>query len=146
IERNKLANVSVHPYALGEHDGSIQFYGPRDWNLTMSTLRERTNGPESTVECRRLSPFIIEPVDLLKIDIEGAEQQVLSELARSGKLRLVEQIHLEYHHHIAAKPDSMSRTLKVLEDAGFGYQLKAHSSQWPTSHFQDISIYCYRNR
>lgn len=32
-------------------------------------------------------PFIDQDIDLLKMDIEGAEQRVLQELAAAGKLR-----------------------------------------------------------
>ena len=71
----------------------------------MSVLNERHAGQQITIECRRLSSFIISEADLLKVDVEGAEQLVLLDLAQSGELRLIKQIHLEYHHHVDAGND-----------------------------------------
>jgi FkbM family methyltransferase len=147
VTRNALSNVTIHRLALGDRDETRKFYraAERDQSdLTMSTLKDRNSGSELTVECRRLSPFIVDEVDLLKIDIEGAEHQVLLELASSGKLQLIKKMHIEYHHHIAREEDTLSKTIRLLEDEGFGYQLKADSWPWPTPGFQDVSIYCYR--
>ena len=111
----------------------------------MSLWKRRHDGCELEVECRRLSGFVTnDEIDLLKIDVEGAEQEVLSDLATSGKLQLVKQMHIEYHHHIDLKVDALSRTLRLLEDEGFGYQLGANSSRFLAPHFQDILIRCYR--
>ena len=69
----------------------------------MSMHHERLAGDEIIVPSRALSSVITREVDLLKMDIEGAETAVILELAASGKLKLIKQIHLEYHHHIWAK-------------------------------------------
>jgi FkbM family methyltransferase len=55
--------------------------------LLMSTNRERHSGKCIRVSVRRLSEFIDGKVDLLKGDIEGAECDVLLELASAGKLQ-----------------------------------------------------------
>jgi hypothetical protein len=68
----------------------------------MSTLRQRHDGPSVAVQLRRLSDFIRSDIDLLKIDVEGAEDAALGDLAGSGKLRYAKRLHLEYHHHIDA--------------------------------------------
>jgi hypothetical protein len=35
--------------------------------------------------------------------------------------------------------------LRLIEENGFGYQLRAIAKSWPVeASFQDISIYCYR--
>jgi Methyltransferase FkbM domain len=111
----------------------------------MSTLRQRHDGPAAVVPSRRLSEFIRSDIDLLKLDVEGAEDAVMDELADSGKLRYVRRLHLEYHHHIAATADKLSSMLRLIEDSGFGYQLRSIARPWPSEAvFQDISIYCYR--
>jgi hypothetical protein len=82
---------------------------------------------------------------LLKIDVEGAEDAALGDLAGSGKLRYAKHLHLEYHHHIDASADKLSSMLRLIEKNGFGYQLRAIAKPWPVeASFQDISIYCYR--
>jgi FkbM family methyltransferase len=147
IGRNSLSNVVVHPYALGDRDENILFYRNTNQDrseLTMSTLKRRNSGREITVQCRKLSAFIIEEIDLLKLDVEGVEHSVLQELSASGKLHKIKQIQLEYHHHIDVGSDVLSATLGLLEREGFGYQIQTSPTRQPAPHFQDISIYCYR--
>ena len=69
------------------------------------------------VKVDKLSNYIKQKVDLLKIDIEGAEIDVLTDLFRSKKLNLVENMIIEYHHHIDPKIDNLSRLLYLLENA-----------------------------
>lgn len=107
----------------------------------MSTLRQRHDGPSVAVQLRRLSDFIRSDIDLLKIDVEGAEDAALGDLAGSGKLRYAKHLH---HHHIDASADKLSSMLRLIEENGFGYQLRAIAKPWPVEAFQDISIYCYR--
>jgi FkbM family methyltransferase len=158
VEVNQLGDVTLNNCALSDKDREITFYRDRSksGSLRMSALIERQSGDPVRVPARRLSAFVNAPVDLLKMDIEGAEHVVLPELATSGKLASINQIHLEYHHHVVSRDDRLSEILKVLEDHGFGYQLRTPSrqwpipqsfffSKWPTSFaFQDLSIYCYR--
>jgi FkbM family methyltransferase len=40
-----------------------------------------------------------EECDALKLDIEGAEYEVLAELCRNGAIRRARQLMVEYHHH-----------------------------------------------
>ncbi|HWF45148.1 MAG TPA: FkbM family methyltransferase [Candidatus Kapabacteria bacterium] len=149
IERNALMDVTVYPFALSDNDGAIDFYhNEKDaGSLVMSVHKERIAGQKIIVPSRKLSSFITEPVDLLKLDIEGAEEEVLPELASSGALRLVKRMFLEYHHHIIPEKNNLSETLSLLEKEGFGYQIAADVAKGKfitPGEFQDVRIYCYR--
>jgi FkbM family methyltransferase len=147
IEQNGLRDVVVHNCALSDNEGTIQFYRDtaEEGSLTMSVDKDRCGGEPIVVPARRLSTFITDPVDLLKMDIEGAEYTVLPELAASGKLSRVKKIHLEYHHHITRGVDQLSSMLRLLEEQGFGYQIQSRPARWAVQDmFQDIAIYCYR--
>jgi hypothetical protein len=150
MSQNCLNNIVVFPYALGPTEGSIDFYYSARTSgcMKMSTNPSRLDGEKISVPLRRLSSYVNKPVDLLKLDVEGAEYSILSELAESGKLRLVRRIHLEYHHHTDVAHDNLSAFLAVLEQHGFGYQIAAKSATtWPAAAtFQDVSIFCYRKQ
>lgn len=61
-----------------------------------------------------------EIIDLLKVDIEGAETVAMKELAESGKLPQVRQILMEYHHSAEQWPNnSLETMLLLLADNGF---------------------------
>jgi hypothetical protein len=98
-----------------------------------------------TVEAARLSAFINDSVEFLKLDVEGSEFAILTELARSGKLDRVAQIGVEFHHHIRADEDELSALLLLLEQNGFGYQVVGAAREpGKPRQFQDILVRAYR--
>jgi hypothetical protein len=131
--------VSIHNLALAAHDGMVGFF--RDpvhpGALTMNTIRPM--GERIEVPCARLSSYTADHIDLLKMDIEGAELDVLNELASTDALQRIDRIILEYHHHVRAIEDRLSELLHILERGGFGYYLQGEIGK----HTQEIYIYCY---
>jgi FkbM family methyltransferase len=73
------------------------------------------------VDGARLRDLLDEPVDLLKIDIEGAENQVIADCA--DRLRNVSSLFLEYHSHQHA-PQQLDEILRALKDSGFRYYIR----------------------
>ncbi len=73
------------------------------------------------VDGARLRDLLDDPVDLLKVDIEGAENQVIADCA--DRLRNVSSLFLEYHSHQHA-PQQLDEILRVLKDAGFRYYIR----------------------
>jgi FkbM family methyltransferase len=73
----------VHKAALSNKEGIIDFYFDQEnlGSLCMSTKQERMPKQRRSVEALLLSKHIDEEVDFLKIDIEGAEPEVVEELA-----------------------------------------------------------------
>lgn len=150
VKNNNLLNsVKVHKAALSNREGTVDLYYDPDnlGSLVMSTKQERMPKQRQSVEATLLSKRISEEVDFLKIDIEGAELEVIEELSNAGKLRHVKQMAIEYHHHIMRESDVFSRMLSVLEDAGFGYQIGSHLGRpLKRKQFQDILVYAYRKK
>jgi hypothetical protein len=97
------------------------------------------------VKSTKLSHFINENVRFLKLDVEGSETEVIEELKKADKLRYIDQMVIEYHHHIYKNEDSLSRILLTLEDSNFGYQFDCQCSRpWKKNKYQDVLIYAYR--
>ena len=147
IKENRLSNVSPHNVALWNESGTIPFFVPQDQtgSLEMSTNPSRVQGTQTMVSSRKLSDYIDGPIDLLKLDIEGAEHQVASDLVQSGKVKQVRQMIVEYHHNISNDSGRLGDFLSLLEGCGFRYQINSWIS--PISQhdrFQDVLLYAYR--
>lgn len=136
ITSNHLDKVTTINKALSDHEGTVELFdasGGRG-NLCATMLFDK-KGPKNayfaSVECATLSSYITKPVDLLKIDIEGAERVVLDDLKKSKKLSLIKEIVLEYHHHFLGENsvDALGAFLATLEQAHFGYQILGCSPQ-----------------
>lgn len=69
----------------------------------------------------RLRDLLQEPVDFLKIDIEGAEYDLLKDCADS--LGNVKNLFIEYHS-MEKNEQQLDQILKFLKDAGFKYYIK----------------------
>ena len=147
IEQNNLQDVVVYNKAVSDSEGSIAFYfnSENPGALDMSIIQERMYKKIKEVDAVHLSRYISERVDFLKIDIEGAESDVIQELSNSGKLNYINQMVIEYHHHIVRDQDILSKILSILENGGFGYQISSQLER-PLDHkiFQDIFIYAYQ--
>jgi FkbM family methyltransferase len=143
---NNIGGVQVHPFALGASEGQVSFF--RDdphGSLMASTNPQRTRGGEATVRQVVLSSYMDREVDFLKLDVEGAEADVLSELVSSRAILNVSRMAVEYHHHIPGAGDKLGEFLALLEGTGYGYQIS--SSFVPHGRrgvFQDILVHAYR--
>lgn len=147
IEFNKLDQIKLNNVALAQKPGQLNFYCDREnpGSLIASTIERHPGQTYEKVEALTLSEQITEKVDFLKIDIEGAETGVFIDLAESKKLRLIEDICLEYHHHIEKDKDNLSIILRILEENNFGYQISSiNQPPLKKRKFQDILIRGYK--
>jgi hypothetical protein len=113
----------------------------------MSCNPSRANGKQIVVQSRRLSDYIEGPIDLLKLDVEGAEDRVICDLAQSGKLRWIRQVIVEYHHNMPGQQSKLADFLRTLENCGMPYQISrstTSSSVTQRNLFQDIMVYASR--
>lgn len=122
MQRNNLKGVSLVNKAVANREGTVQFN-------RVSTLCAKLD-PEGVTQVHavRLSSYIDRHVDLLKMDIEGAEVEVLQDLAENKKLSLIRNIIFEFHYAIN-NPNNLGEVLSLLEQAGFFYQI-ATSREW----------------
>lgn len=147
VTNNQLKSVTMHQAALSNEEGTIDFYYDPDnvGALAMSVKQERMPKQKRSVKAMLLSKYINEDVDFLKIDIEGAELEVIEELYKAEKLKYVKQMVIEYHHHISKDADMFSKFLRILENAGLGYQIQGYLERpLVRERFQDIFVYAYR--
>jgi len=121
--------TKAHQAALGASDTQAQFVaaGADAGHLL-------ANGEDAVTEwvpIKRLSSYLDRPVDLLKIDIEGAECEVLEEI--KNQLHLVKRIFIECHDH-HDRPQKYAHILRLLDESGFRYYtVPGHGSEAPFS-------------
>ncbi len=141
IGQNGLRNVIAHNIGLANEEGSIDFYpGSHLGSLTGSIHSSRSDREHMlTIETRKLSGFLKdERPDLVKIDIEGAETEVLKDLDSTGTVNNAHRYSIEYHHRMKHTGSSLSAFLEPFERNGFEYNINA--SYQRSEQFQDILI------
>jgi FkbM family methyltransferase len=94
----------LHEFGLANHDGTADFAPPENAEHISHTLlvREKSSGPAITVQVRRLATLAKElghsRIDVLKMDIEGAEYAVIEDVLASEIP--IGQLLVEFHHHL----------------------------------------------
>ena len=122
LERNvgRLPGVDLRREALHREAGSAVM---RSGSTASPAAAVSPDGAGEEVPVVRLSDRLDGPVDLLKMDVEGAEGAIMEDLEESGKLDLVRESILEYHHP-ADGGSALARFLERLERAGFDYRFR----------------------
>jgi FkbM family methyltransferase len=123
IHANQLRDVQAVNAAVARDAGSLSFFRrpPAEGSRGNSLMREwacHGDAEEITVLSERLSKYIIRPVDFLKLDIEGAEVEVLEEIR--PRLNFVRQIYIEFHSTQSLnEPEQLDWAIRVLANGGF---------------------------
>ena len=120
IHSNCLRDVHVENAAVGERDGTVAFYSHQADRGSLTGSLDRSWGGDERLEIRtvRLSGWIREPVDFLKIDVEGAEYDVIDDLIATDAIRWIREAAIEYHE-LDTQPGRLTRMTNALEVAGF---------------------------
>lgn len=131
-----------HPYGVADFDGLARFLPPADPAHVSHTLLVReTPWPAIEVPVLRLATIMKQlghkRIDLLKMDIEGAEYAVLDDLLASGIL--LNQLLIEFHHRWPqVGPQKTKRAIRSLNSAGYRiFHVSASGEEYSFSRIAD---------
>ncbi|HZS07973.1 MAG TPA: FkbM family methyltransferase [Blastocatellia bacterium] len=127
--------VTLVNKALAATDTSLSFAAEGAY---AGRLARAGDSSTASVPAVRLRPYLDRRVDLLKLNIEGAETEVLEDCA--DLLGNVERIVLEYHS-FAREGQSLHTLLSVLADVGYRLYVRSVHSAWPLQPFIDIPVH-----
>lgn len=110
------------PYGLAEFSGEATFYLPINPAHVSASLLFKQSDQKIVVQVKRLKDIVNElghqKLDILKMDIEGAEYAVIDDILNSGVQ--IRQILIEFHHRF--HPDGLRKTresIRKLKQAGY---------------------------
>ena len=120
-ELNKLQitypeyNIFVYPMALWDEEGEQDFYFSEDvWGDLSCTLYQNSNqklNRDNPVKVKSiklsnfLNQFNQDDYIIIKLDIEGAEYEVVKDLLDTNKILDVNEIYVEWHDHFCSGVD-----------------------------------------
>jgi FkbM family methyltransferase len=124
VRKQALPEAFVfHPHGIAERDGRCRFNAPENPLHVSHTLLQRAGlGPAVDLPVHRLATILRmlghAQIDLLKMDIEGAEYGVLADLV-AGPIP-VRQLLVEFHHRWPEVGIAKTKhAIGMLQDAGY---------------------------
>ena len=119
LNENSIMDVEVFPKAVWINENGIEFGAE---GADSGSIYSDSN--KMKVESIRLKDFIDgeESIELLKIDIEGAEAEVIQDCGES--LGKVENIFIEYHSYLN-HDQHLDRILNILTENNFRYFIRS---------------------
>lgn len=111
------------PYGLAAYDGDAEFFLPKGHEVSFTSLPQEA-GAGVLCQVKRLDTLMRTlghtRIDLLKIDIEGAEYAIVPDLvSMRGKIG---QLLIEFHHRMAPGHEGVRKTrqaIEILKSAGY---------------------------
>ncbi len=116
---NNFSKVSLHNKAIWTHNTTLNF-------INEASLGSRIGSDDklnvtAPVQAVRLKDLLIKKVDFLKIDIEGAEYDVLLDI--KDQLHWVDKMFLEYHGKFEQN-NQLLEMLNIIKSSGFNFYIK----------------------
>lgn len=149
VESFRLKDVSLVNKAVWTEDTSLNFISEGSMSSRIDSSQNSRSG--NKIEAINLGNFLDKKIDFLKMDIEGAEYEVIR--SAEAKLNMVTNLFLEYHgkyNEITQLTDLFS----ILTKNGFTYYIKEAAEIYPTPFIQtdknrseydiQLNIFCFR--
>lgn len=128
-EQSIEGRVTLRNEALWKETGMLEFRSTGIETGHLSEVAEMSPGETVSVKTVCLGDFLEHEVDFLKIDIEGAEVDVVLEAA--SKLFQVKTLCIEYHSFLG-KEQRLGEMLEAIRKAGLRYHIVAEAfSEYP---------------
>ena len=123
LEKNiaffNFEDVVLYERAAWKENTTLEFFSEGSWSGRIKKgLDDKSLIKVQTV---RLRDFLNEEIDFLKLDVEGAETEILKDCA--DVIGNVKNIFVEYHHYYS-EPQTLHDILKILAENGFDYHIK----------------------
>lgn len=145
-----FTDVELVNAAVWTFDGDLRFLP--DHGLGGMVVDERVHGHVSKVPAVALKKYLSAEIDLLKLDIEGAEWEVLTDC--KDDLGSVKNLFVEYHSPVG-KPQRLHQLLTILNESGFRCYVKPawdylehpfadHAKQTALTFDLQLNIFAYR--
>lgn len=135
IQMQNLQNIELYKKGVWTEETELSFYTDNGLGGRMGV--EYNNQIPSKIKTVRLKDFLCEPIEMLKIDIEGAEFEVIRDC--EDKLHNVEHVFLEYHSFYNEE-QHLEAILSIFKRQGFRYHLRESFSR--RKPFVDKKLVC----
>lgn len=154
INSYQLQDVTVEKKAVWNEDTVLTFAGGKDMGSHIvaggNAAAETQEATSQQVQAVRLKSYLQQRVHFLKMDIEGAEYEVMKDIA--DQLDMVDNLFLEYHG-MFSEGYKLNEMLEILRQRGFAYYIEEAVKVYQTPFYREgmrpgydvqLNIFCFK--
>ena len=143
-----LADIEILKQAVWKENTTLKFAAS---GTLSSKIVNNAVADTIDIEAVRLKDYLSKPIDLLKLDIEGAEYEVIKDC--SDHLKLAKNLFIEYHGHFNTNYQ-LNELLDILVKNQFSYYIKEADIVYATPFYREdvhrmydvqLNIFCFRS-
>lgn len=150
VEANGLNGVTLLNNAVYDRITTVKFYFDVSKTGSLQMSMSATRGTERSfnrVKTILASSLIKNNIDMVKMDIEGAEGVVMKELEKKGALKRISRLAMEVHHNIEGSSEMLSGILGIFTKNKFKFQIFApNNPPYFERKFQDVMVYAEKDK
>ncbi len=149
IKENNITGVETHELALYDKESTIPFFIRKDVGTPSASIRSDRGGERMLpVNTKKLSFYLndLESVDLVKMDVEGAEIHIIKDLVITSTIGKVKNYYIEYHHNLNTDKSNLSSFLKNFEDNGYSYKVRGNFRNQKGKRFQNLFLHFFKEK
>ena len=123
LNQQKLPeNFKAFPLGIASYSGNADFFLPKNENYVSASMTTKQSDNFVSVKVKTLADIAEElghtTIDILKMDIEGAEYGVIDDILKSGIK--IHQLLIEFHHRFHPEGSKVTRrSIEKLRQADF---------------------------
>ena len=122
--------IQIYPFGLSDKNSNEKIYSN---NFKSSLFKKEGNITE--IKLVKFSDFFLQNninfIDLMKINVEGGEYDLLEELIKTGLVKKVKNIQVQFHNFVPNAKDRMEKIQSKLEKTHkLTYQFKFVWENW----------------
>jgi FkbM family methyltransferase len=149
IEGNNLHNVELRNEAVWKDNTTIEFVSDGTLGSKIGSTSSGSN--VIRMNATRLRDYLDEKIDFLKLDIEGAEYEVLKDC--KDKLGSIQYLFIEFHGFFDRMYE-LTDIFSMVQENGFSYYIKEATNVYPTPFYRNqnkrpydlqLNVFCIRN-
>jgi FkbM family methyltransferase len=153
IDSWNFQDVDLVQKAIWTNNDHIQFQQLNDMgsNIVQNDVADETNSNVRKVDCVRLNDLLKNGADFVKLDIEGAEYEVIKDCREN--LSKVKNLFIEYHGNYD-EMHKLSTILSIVTELKFSYYIKEagniyqrpfYDKERNYSYDVQLNIFCFKD-
>jgi FkbM family methyltransferase len=148
IQSHELRNVELKNLAIWKEDTMISF--DSEGSMASKINFNKKENQSEMIQAVRLKNYLNRKIDFLKIDIEGAEFEVIKDI--EDVMDNIETVFIEYHGNFEQN-NELTELFRILKTKGFFFYIKEASDIYKHPFIHDkkdhqynlqLNIFCFR--